>query len=188
MTRRNPQNPRYTGDGPQGHTRKSSSSAKIKTAAASSVYIAKPTQKEKRKEAEAKERERAARAAARDQATIDKAERLLASYKKWRRIWIILVVAAILGVIVSWVGSILINEGESLAFLMPAKNVFVYVGMGVGYVGIIAALIIDMKYIRPVRKAQEALARKESKKERQHKEEAAAAKAQKRSFFRRKEK
>lgn len=52
MAQRNPMNERYTGDGPQGKTRKSASKLKPKTDAASSVHIeSKPTTKSERKAA-----------------------------------------------------------------------------------------------------------------------------------------
>ncbi|MCL2807230.1 MAG: hypothetical protein FWD27_03570 [Coriobacteriia bacterium] len=75
MAQRNPMNDRYTGEGPQGKTRKSAAKLKPKTDAASSVHIAKkPTNKQERKAARkkrdaqlaAKERERKRKAEERE--------------------------------------------------------------------------------------------------------------------------
>ncbi|MDR1712893.1 MAG: hypothetical protein LBR39_01885 [Coriobacteriales bacterium] len=77
MSQRNPLNQRYQGEGPGGKTRRSASSAKPRTEAASSVYIrTKPTTasekraaaKAREKEAARKAEERAKRAAAREAA------------------------------------------------------------------------------------------------------------------------
>jgi len=64
MATRNPLNQRYQGEGPEGQTRKSASSAKPATQAASSVHIKKKptTAAEKRAAAKAREREAAKKA------------------------------------------------------------------------------------------------------------------------------
>lgn len=58
MAQRNPMNDRYTGDGPQGKTRKSAAKLKPKTEAASSVHIPKKPQTRQEKKAALKRREK----------------------------------------------------------------------------------------------------------------------------------
>lgn len=175
MTQRSYNNPRNTTDGPKGQTRRSASSAKPKRAAAGSVYVAKPNAKEKRKQEEAKQQERAARSAANDAAAMAKVQTMIDEYGKWRRIWIILVVIAIVAIVLSWGLSYLMGEGQLLAQFGEQRNLAMGVPMVVGYATIIAALVVDFRHLRPLRKAQTAAYRQEkaSKKAQKHAEEAA---------------
>lgn len=76
MAQRNPLNPRYQGEGPAGQTKKSASSAKPASEAASSVYIkSKPTtSSEKRAAAKAREKEAQRKAAEKARKAAEKAK------------------------------------------------------------------------------------------------------------------
>lgn len=173
MTQRSYNNPRNLGDGPKGQTRRSASSAKPKRAAASSVYVKQPSAKEKRKQEEAKQQEKAARSAANDAAAMAKVQTLIDEYGKWRRVWIALVVVAVVAVALSWAASYFLAEGQALEQFAGMRNTVTVVTMVIGYAGIIAAIVVDMRHMRPLRKAQEATYRREkaSKKAQKHAEE-----------------
>ena len=175
MSQRNPQNARYTTER-KGTSRRSSSSAKPKSKAGSSVYTGSSSSaaktKEQRKAEKAKQRE--AERELEDRRAIAKANESLDDYSKWRRVWIVMIVLAILAIAVSWGGPYLMNDGMPLAALSGVKNIITVVALVIGYIAIIAALVVDFKFIRPIRKGQAAMQRRESKKERQHRETAEA--------------
>lgn len=187
MSQRNPQNARYKEDGKKGVSKKSAGSAKPKSSAASSVYVAKGKSKPKRevtKQTNSKEQRR------KDEETIRKGLEAATDYKYYRRCWLILIIVAIVGVVVSFIAPRVMTEGSPLAGLAPHSTTIQAVGLVLGYAGLIAAFIVDFKKIRPIRKAQEVVERKESKKERAHREAAeaeAAAKKKKPLFGRKKE-
>lgn len=134
MTQRNPMNERYTSEERKGSSRKSAASAKPKTKAASSVHI-QPTEKTK---AQKKADRRAARQKQSEQ------ERQFYNppterYKKLRRIWWVLLGAAIVLTIFSFVGRQWFPE------------VATYVTLGLAYVCIIGALYVDFSKCRKER-------------------------------------
>lgn len=189
MSQRNFNNDRYKGDGPKGKTRKSAGSAKPAKAAATSVYVSQPSAKEKRKMQEEKEQKKAERAARaqNDAAAVAKFQTMVDDYGKWRRIWIILVVVAVVFAIGSWAVSYLTaSAGDEAGW----RNTLMVVCLVAAYAAIIAAIFIDMKHIRPLRKVQNAAYKqqKASRKAQKHAEEEAAAKAAsgKRHFWQRK--
>ena len=188
MTQRNYQNARYQENGRKGTTRKSASSAKPKSKAGNSVYVSnskvKTKEQVKEEKAQRKEQERELR----DRMYIAEGAQKMDSYKKWRRVWLVLIILAVVGVAASWISSYFMTEGAALEQFAAAKEPVMYVGLAVGYICIIAALVIDFKFIRPIRKAGEALSRRESKKERQHREEAEAERASKPKFWQKKSK
>lgn len=189
MSQRNPQNARYKEDGKKGVSKKSAGSAKPKSSAASSVYVSKDKAKSKSrrepaKPTNSKEQRR------KDEETIRKGVEATADYRYFRRCWLILIIVAIVGVVASFAAPRVCVEGSPLAGLAPHATTIQAVGLVLGYAGLIAAFIVDFKKIRPIRKAQEVVARKESKKERAHREAAEAelaAKKKKPLFGRKKD-
>lgn len=154
MTTRNPQNPRNLNK-PKGTSRKSAGSAKPKAKAASSVYVMSSQAKEKQQKAKRKQQERDFREQERKNGAI--ADKLLKTdkrYKKFRRIWLILVVVAIVAVALAWLVSTQAQEGKFLSSFVAYRNPILYVGMGVGYAALIAALVIDFKFVRKIRRAK----------------------------------
>lgn len=166
MSQRNPMNDRYQTDDNKGKTRKSAASAKPKTKAASSVRI-QSTEKTPQQKKAAKKAERS------KQQEVDRKyyNPPTAEYKKWRKIWWIMLIAAIVATALSFlVRSWIDNEAVSLVIL------------GVGYAGIIGALVIDFTKIRKIRQEYQAeMQAKVSKEERavQKKEKAAELAAKK---------
>jgi hypothetical protein len=176
MAQRNPMNQRYQGDGPGGQTRKSAASAKPVTQAASSVHIKKAPQtdsekraarKAREKEMERKSIERARRAAERAKAEASAGEtdkqvtppapekprgllgKLLApapnmpsteEYRKWKRVYWMLMVIGIVAVALSFGGIQVLNSASTTWM----------VALGVAYVAIIAAFIVDFKKVKPL--------------------------------------
>ena len=137
MSQRNFMNERYNEENRSGKTRKSASSAKPKTARASTVRDPAPKTKKQKKE-EARERERqAAEKAEFMQARYEETE----GYKKLRRLWWVLLVGAILC--------------TALSFVFQRDEGLKQLSMGVmiaAYVLIIAAFYIDLGKIRKERK------------------------------------
>lgn len=140
MSQRNPMNERYTTEKHQGVTRKSAASAKPKKAQAGTVM--KTSAKKSPKERKAEEKQRRKEESAR-QREIDRkyykpdTER----YKQLRRIWVILLVGAVLSVVLSWVLRSIQPEWIAIVFLILA------------YVFIIAAFYVDFSKIRRERRA-----------------------------------
>jgi len=130
-------NDRYNDENRTGKTRKSSASAKPKTARAATVRDPAPKSKKQKKE-EARERERiAAEKANFGQMAFEQTE----GYKKLRRIWWVLLAAAILCTVLSFA---LGRDGGLSQFSM--------VSMFLAYAFIIAAFYVDLGKIRKERK------------------------------------
>ncbi len=201
MSQRNPMNARNQGDGPKGHSRKSAGTAKPKRKAAESIYV--PTAKQKADREKKQKRQRESTERDKDREADALAATVLKNndeYKRWRRIWVVCVVIAVVGVILSFILSFGRNSEEYTEGQLDPFLVLTYISLGIGYVGIIAAFIVDFRKVRPLRKAEsdrirdakmspkekkrlaEAEAEKEAqaKAERQAKEERRAAKQAKR--------
>lgn len=136
MTTRNPFNERYTEDDHSGKTRKSAASAKPKSRAGSTVYVQSSKKTEKEKRAERKEMQRETRANERRYYNPDTPE-----YKKWRKIWWITIGCAI--------------ALAAAAFFVNAYSsepLMVYIPLGISYVFIVAAIIIDVTRMKRERK------------------------------------
>lgn len=138
MSQRNPMNERYTTDEHKGQTRKSAATMKPKTKAAASVRVVAPTKTKQQKKVEKK-------ASNQKQTQVDRKyyNPPTAEYKKLRRLWWILLVAAIAMTGFSWLART----------WFPTNEMVSYVGLGLAYVLIIAALYIDFSKIRKVRRA-----------------------------------
>lgn len=185
MSQRNPQNDRYKEGGKKGVTKKSAGSAKPKSTAGSSVYYG--SKKSAAKTREDKKKERAERNAKREEElVIQKGREARQDYRYFRNIWIVLIVLACIGVIVSFAAPRVIQEDSAFATLMPIRTQIQAVGLVVGYAALIAAFIVDFRKMRPIRKGEALEKRKMSKKERAHREAEQAAKSQKKSLFSRK--
>lgn len=141
MSRRNPMNERYTVDDKvQGRTRKSASSAKPVAKAASNLLD--PLQKSKKqkkaeqKEREAKINERRGTTGANDVYDIGTDE-----YKRLRKLWWVLLAAAVVCTLVSW------TMGTN-----PALTSYSIFPLVLAYGLIIAAFYVDLGPIRRLRK------------------------------------
>ena len=191
MSQRNPQNDRYKEGGKKGVTKKSAGSAKPKSSAGASVYYGSAKSKAKEKEAKQKERQAKKEAAslkAKDAETLAKAREAQKDYRYFRNVWLILIVLACLGVVLSFVSPRVMCEGGALESLAPWRLQVQTVGLVVGYAALIAAFVVDFRKMRPIRKGKAVETQKLSKKERAHLEAAQAAKAQKKGLFNRKKK
>ena len=137
MTQRNFMNERYTDESRTGKTRKSASSAKPKAQRAATVRDPAPKTKKQKKE-EARERERAAmQKADMYQGRFEETE----GYKRLRRIWWVLLVAAILCTVLSFAFQRNTDlNGLAMAVMIAA------------YVFIIGAFYVDLGKIRKERK------------------------------------
>lgn len=156
MTTRNPQNPRNL-NGHKGATRKSAGAAKPKAKAAGSVYVMTAEGKRKQQKADQKAKERQYREQERKNGAIaDTYLRQNPRYRKFRRLWIVLVIVAVVAVGISWLMSVFAKDGAFLAALSNSRNTILYVGMGVGYAALIAALVVDFKFVRKMRKEKQA--------------------------------
>ena len=166
MTQRNPMNPRSQNKNYKGVSRKSASSAKPVREAGSSVRTisreAREKQQRKAQQAEAKEEQKRARERA---AVLGAAVLKTPEYKKWRKIWVITIVIAVVAILASWGCSALVNNGTLPAELFGTTAPVTIVLIIIGYGGLIAALVIDFKKIRKMRKAYEAKAYNLSKRE-----------------------
>ena len=161
MSQRNPMNERYKAD-LKGQTRKSAASMKPKTKAASSVYV-KPqvkTRKQKKEEAKVEQMKRG------------ELSRLYYSpptpeYKKFRRIWWVVLILAIVLTAVSMVMTFTVAQddpGKVMPILVPA------------YILIISALVLDFTKGRKMRLAYQAEMQKKGHKMERRAIEAAALK------------
>ncbi|WP_417144086.1 hypothetical protein [Raoultibacter massiliensis] len=161
MSQRNPMNDRYTTDDRKGQTRKSAAKMKPKTKAASTVHVQSTTKTKQQKKAEQK-------AARQKQSQVDRKyyNPPTQEYKKLRRLWWILLVAAIAMTAFSWFARSLFPNNEMVSF----------VALGMAYVLIIAALYVDFSKIRKVRRAyQEEMESKKTKEVRAAEKQAKAA-------------
>lgn len=141
MSQRNPMNERYNDDKRSGKTRKSSASAKPKTARASTVRDPAPKSKKQKKE-EARERERKA---AQKESALNGRYEDTEGYKRLRRYWWV----ALIGAILCTAASFVIQRYEGMQQISMAT-------MFAAYALIIAAFYIDLGKIRKERKAYNA--------------------------------
>ncbi len=164
MSQRNPMNDRYQTDEHQGQTRKSAASAKPKTKAAATVRI-QPTEKTK---AQKKAEKKQARA---KQADLDRQyyNPPTPEYKRLRKIWWALLIAAIVLTGFSFFGRSFLPE------------VGTYISLGLAYACIIGALYVDFSKIRKVRRAyqEEMMAHKSKEMRALEKQQKAAERAAK---------
>lgn len=150
MAQRNPLNDRYKGDGPSGQTRKSASSAKPKKASAA------PSSERNIKDLSARDqavvRRNAAktkrRTAATARTTVPYVVPTSPEYKRYRKIWWILIIIGLALTAVTW----------AMREWMPEQATISYVVLGIAYVAIVGALLLDFLKIRPLRKAVQDIA------------------------------
>ena len=148
MSQRNPMNERYTEER-AGKTRKSAASAKPTSRAASSVRM-QSTKQEKPKGLFARATAKANKDSA--QKASDKAKKRNAredrfayrepenpEYKKWRRIWWGLIIAAL----VLTAGSMFLLNGVGSQAGM--------ITLGAGYIALAAAIVVDLRKVRRLR-------------------------------------
>lgn len=164
MTQRNQNNPRNRarqkhGEGIKGVSKKSAGSARPKRPAAGSVYIRKEqvdkrTQRKREREKEAEERE-----------MTRKRERALSAsltdtpeYKRWRRIWWVLLIIAIIMVVCSFAISFASSSGTLPEFIAQNQEVYSGVTLFIGYGCLIGGILIDVVKIRKMRKNLESQA------------------------------
>ena len=165
MSQRNPMNERYQTDDHKGKTRKSAAAAKPKTKAASSVRVVSSTKTPEQKKAAQKQNQKVERQKQRDlEAKYYNPPN--AEYKKWRRIWWVLLITAI----------VMVGCSFLTRWLWPENEVASMIVLGVGYVGIIGALVVDFSKIKKIRRAYQAeMAAKGSKEDRKREKEERAA-------------
>lgn len=184
MTQRNFQNARNQGDGPKGKSKKSASSAKLKTKAGASVYAPSKEAKAKRAKQEAKaKRNQPAEAKTNDPVEQQRRReramvsmmRELPEYKFWRRIWWVTMAIAFIVIILTWVPNMLISSGVLSEEFQETASWFSTVGFIFALVALAIAFYIDLRKIRKIQKAQEAKARNLTKTERQELDKAIAA-------------
>ena len=157
MTQRNPMNKRNLSDKSSGSSRRSAGSAKPKSKAGASVYQASAKAKKKQQDQKSKDKQREERQAAqRRVAMLSEQVKDRADYKKWRRIWWIVIVIAIIAVGGSWLFSYMVRQGQLPESLSNASGAVSVAGLIIGYAAIIAALVIDFRKIRKFRREQEA--------------------------------
>ena len=164
MAQRNPMNDRYQSEDHRGKTRKSAASAKPKSQAASSVYVRSKTKTKAEKKA-------IRRAERQKQAELDRkySNPPTPEYRRLRRIWWVLLVAAIVLMIISFSLQNAIGEVASFILMVPA------------YICIIAALWLEFSKMKRLRLAYQAemQAHKSKSRRAQEKAEKAAARAAK---------
>ncbi len=162
MSQRNPTNQRYVGDGPSGQTRKSAASFKPKTTAGASVRASadpkdsKEAQKAKKQAQRAKDRERNSRAEI-AMAAVNKTPEV----KKYRKYWWGTMALAL----------ILTGLSVGMSYLFPDHPTYYLIVLGAAYAAIIATLVIDFKFLRPVRLEARKRAMASSGKKEQHRQE-----------------
>ncbi|MBQ6586928.1 MAG: hypothetical protein IJH83_09035 [Coriobacteriales bacterium] len=155
MSQRNPMNDRYKGDGPSGSTKKSTSNAKPKQKAASTIYTPAPMSKEdKRKAQRAKEKEQRREM---EKVMAAAGDPLNAEYQKYRRLWWAGLIGAIVFTALSWGMRVWFPDAvvPSVIFLLLA------------YAAIIAAFVLDLKKVRPMRLEHQNRVMSMSKKEKE---------------------
>lgn len=178
MTQRNLQNARNLGDGPKGKSRKSASSAKIKSKAGASVYTPSKAAKQKAaskadraaqtktaKGADAKTADAAEQARRRERAMVSMMHDM-PEYKFWRRIWWILMGLAFLVIVLTWAPNMLISAGVLGEDFTETAGWISSVGFIFAFVALIGAFYIDFRKIRKLQKRQESKARNLTKSER----------------------
>lgn len=174
MTRRNIQNERNTYKKPKGVSRKSASSAKPATKAASSVYVrSKDADKDSKDKKRSKADKPVEKKASDSAEQIRRRERAMVSmmhdtpeYKRYRRFWWIFIIVAIVGVIISWLPNFLVGNGYVSADYKDTARVVAGAGFVIAMVALVGAFYIDLGKIRKLQKAQENRARTLTKSER----------------------
>lgn len=165
MSQRNPMNERYQSDEHKGKTRKSAAAAKPKTKAASSVRVVSATKTPEQKKAEKKQQQKVERQKQRD-LEAKYYNPPTEEYKRWRRIWWVMLILAI----------VMVASSFLTRWLWPDNEVVSMVVLGIGYVSIFGALAIDFVKIRKIRRNYQAeMATKDSKEERRREKEERAA-------------
>ncbi len=184
MTQRNFQNARNQGDGPKGKSKKSASSAKLKSKAGASVYAPSKEVKAKRAKEAAKARKtQPAEAKANDPVEQQRRrERAMVSmmrdlpeYKFWRRIWWVAMGIAFVVIVLTWLPNMLISSGVLGEDFQETASWISTIGFIFAIVARLVAFYIDLRKIRKIQKAQEAKARNLTKTERQELDKAIAA-------------
>ena len=190
MTQRNFQNARNTESGkPKGVAKKSASSAKLTSKAASSVYVrsknsnkgrdTRSTGKSKAdKSVEKKASDPAEKVRRRERAMVSMMKDL-PEYKHWRRIWWVAMVVAVLGVFTSWIPNALIGNGVLSSDFSETAKVVSGAGFVVAMLALVFAFYIDLGKIRKIQKQQENKARNLTKSERRKLDNAIAASIEK---------
>ena len=174
MTQRNFQNARNQGDGPKGKSRKSASSAKLKSKAGASVYAPTKEAKAQRAKQEAKANDPIEQQRRRERAMVSMM-RDLPEYKFWRRIWWITMGLAFVIIVLTWIPNMLINSGALSADFTETASWISTIGFIFALVALAVAFYIDLRKIRKIQKAQEAKARNLTKTERRELDDAIAA-------------
>ena len=161
MSQRSYNNPRNQarqkhGDGIKGVSRKSAGSAKIKREAGASVYTkTKPKQGKLAKNLDDDAKKNQRRKERRREQALGAQLSDLPEYKKWRRIWWVVIVVAV----VACIGAFLVGHMQNInAMDEGVAGYLTPVLLVLGYGGIIAALFIDLVKIRRMRKDLEAQA------------------------------
>ncbi len=134
MSTRNPMNERYTSEEKRGVTRKSAASAKPKTKAAATVYI-QPTEKTPQEKKAIRREERRKEAARQQKYYRPDTPR----YRRLRRLWWGILALAIATMILSWTTRGAVSDVAS------------YVMIGVSYLLIIAAFVLEFTKVRKER-------------------------------------
>ena len=134
MTQRNPMNPRSQNKSHKGASRKSAASAKPVREAASSVHSV-PSASRAKQQAKAKAAEDKAEAKKERQREMALGAQAtqLPEYKKWRKRWIIAIVAAIAFVAASWGFNALVGNGILPRSLESISGTVMIVAMVLGY-------------------------------------------------------
>lgn len=135
MSQRNPMNDRYQTDEHRGQTRKSAAAMKPKSKAAASVRVQPKEKTKQQKKAEKK-------VARQKQGELDRKyyNPPTAEYKRLRRLWWVVLIAAVLMVALSW-------------FARSWEPAWIsYVTLGSSYVLIILAFYLDFSKIRKCRR------------------------------------
>lgn len=182
MTQRNFQNARNLGDGPKGKSRKSASSAKIRSKAGASVYTPSKNAKGKTARSGKSKAEQMSEPKASDpQEQLRRRERALVSmmkdlpeYKRWRRIWWILMALAFIAVVVTWIPNMLVSTGVLPEDMQETTAWISSVGFIFAVVALIGAFYVDLRKIRKIQKNQENKARNLTKAERRQLDDAIA--------------
>lgn len=173
MTRRNIQNERNTYKKPKGVARKSASSAKPVSKAASSVYVRSKDPDNKKDKTRSKADKPIEKKASDSAEQIRRRERAMVSmmhdmpeYKRYRRIWWIFMAVAVVGVIFSWLPNMLVGNGIISSDYKDTARIVAGAGFVIAMLALVGAFYIDLGKIRKLQKNQENKARTLTKSER----------------------
>ena len=188
MSQRSFNNPRNQNHEHKGATRKSASSAKPATRAASSVYVPSRDKKKPKDAKTIKEESRAQRRAALDRESALLVESAKSpQYKRYRRIWIGSIIVAFVAVALSWLVGWLAGQDRLPEPLYSMQTNITLVLLILSYGAIFLALYMDLGKMRKYRKKAEADAanlskRKAKRIDAQIEEQKAAGAKSKRGF------